>query len=139
MDSCPIYWRKKEVLELHISEGGLGIRRFDALNIAMLGNQAWRLHSNHTLLASRMFRGKYGEDSVTIGYRGSCLKNASWAARSMVKSLARLKGGIRRTIGSGETVDAMGEVWTAMGHIHRKPGLSHDIPIKWVADHINQY
>lgn len=88
--------KKKEILFKHKLDGGLGIRNVATLNVALLGNQAWRLHSCPTLLASRVFRGKYGKRPVELGMGSCSLNNASWAGRSFVGSIAQLKGDFRR-------------------------------------------
>ncbi|XP_021735643.1 uncharacterized protein LOC110702243 [Chenopodium quinoa] len=59
-DKRPIYWRKREVLERHKSEGGLGLRNVQKLKQAMVLKQAWKVHDNRNTLMSRLIVGRYG-------------------------------------------------------------------------------
>lgn len=78
---------KTHILE---EEGGLGIRSLGTVNVAMLGKQAWRLATNRKLLASKLFLSKYCMDPVELRLKGKSISNASWAARSMIRSIASL-------------------------------------------------
>lgn len=133
MTKRPTYWKKKEVLFMHKSSGGLGIRHIKPLNSSLLGKQAWRLYSNPNLLASKMFRAKYGADPVSNGYAGKQLYRPSWAAKSMCGSIVCLKGGIRRSIGDDRSTDVHTYIWAGNSLVRMKPAASAS-STKWVAD-----
>lgn len=61
MDKHPMYLKNCASLEKHKHEGGLGLRNLQSLNKAIILRQAWRMQSLPELLASRIFRAKYGD------------------------------------------------------------------------------
>lgn len=79
----PIYWRKKELLYSHKNDGGMGLKEVRSLNVALLARQSWRMHNNSNLLASKLFKGKYDSDPVSLGYSNSIPRTSSWAARRL--------------------------------------------------------
>lgn len=58
-----INWMSWERLAKHKNVGGMGFRHFRDFNIAMLGNQLWRLASNPNSLVSRLYKAKYYDSS----------------------------------------------------------------------------
>ena len=66
-DKRPIYLKKREVLERHKAEGGLGLRNALKLNQAMVIKQAWRIHNNMNTLISRLIIGRYGGSPIERG------------------------------------------------------------------------
>lgn len=67
-DRKPIYWRAKNVLELHQSEGGLGLRNLQSMNHAMCFKQAWRIHRNPQLLVSKLMLARYKKSPIDMLY-----------------------------------------------------------------------
>lgn len=114
--SKPIYWKKKEVLLAHKAEGGLGIRDVGALNKSLLARQCWRMYKKPNLLVSRVFRGKYGNDPLSMGYEGKMPRNCSWSARSLIKASMAVKQGIRLRIGNGQAARITEDVWVGGNH-----------------------
>ncbi|XP_021857984.2 uncharacterized protein [Spinacia oleracea] len=123
----PIYWRKKELLYHHKGEGGVGIKEIGTLNLALLARQSWRMYSNPRLLASKLFKGKYGGDPISLGYRDTTPRSCSWAARSLIKASNSLKDGVRTRIGNGETTRITQDTWVGNSKLKMKNTSSNDV------------
>ncbi|KAF7826358.1 ribonuclease H [Senna tora] len=59
-------------------QGGLGIRRFDPLNRALLGKQYWRILTNQNTLLHRVFRAKYGDPQNPRQFHLPCNASPLW-------------------------------------------------------------
>lgn len=108
VDKRPIYWRKQSLLENHKAEGGLGLRNIFSLNQALVFRQAWRLQAKPHLLASRVFKAKYGDGWFANAVGNSMPSTPSWAARGIMKSVASMKAGLRRIIGNVSSLTSLG-------------------------------
>lgn len=91
---------------------------------------------HNELLASKMFVLKNGSDPVRIGYSNGRMSNASWEARSMMKSIASLKGGIRKKIGDMKDTDITEDVWLKSRRLELKSNTPPTLI--WVSDLTNQ-
>ncbi|CAM8901772.1 unnamed protein product [Rhodiola kirilowii] len=87
-----IHWLKAEVLYKEKGEGGLGFRRFELMNMAMLAKQGWRLMTQPNLLVSRVFKAKYFNESelmnATVGMR------PSFAWRGIMEAVGIIRFGV---------------------------------------------
>ncbi|CAM8933405.1 unnamed protein product [Rhodiola kirilowii] len=85
-----IAWLSKRKLQIGKEEGGLGLRNFHLVNLALLIKQAWRIHTKPDLLLSRIYKARYFPNSdlfqAVIGRR------PSWAWRSIFQGIQILKG-----------------------------------------------
>ncbi|XP_074283832.1 uncharacterized protein LOC141608369 [Silene latifolia] len=105
----PIHWCSNKFLSLPKSEGGLGIRNIECVNMAMLGKLGWRIISDQDTFFIRVFRQKllggrfFG--GVTALRSGT---NLSWGARSVLQGLDF----IRKHIGWKPGLDSDLNVWT---------------------------
>ena len=66
-DKHPIFWRRREIIELPRAMGGLGIRNVRAFNIALLAKQVVRLHERKDLLISKVVSTKYKGTPFELG------------------------------------------------------------------------
>uniref|UniRef100_A0A803LJ40 Reverse transcriptase domain-containing protein n=1 Tax=Chenopodium quinoa TaxID=63459 RepID=A0A803LJ40_CHEQI len=107
----PIYWISREVLCAHKSVGGLGMKNIKHVNRALLMRQRWRLYTHPELLASKIFAKKYGDNPISLGYRGRVPPHGSWAEQSLVKATLKMKSGLGRIIGDGTSTDITQDVW----------------------------
>uniref|UniRef100_A0A803MBK5 Reverse transcriptase n=1 Tax=Chenopodium quinoa TaxID=63459 RepID=A0A803MBK5_CHEQI len=101
-NSNGVCWRKKEVLFLHKSEGGLGLKEVLAINKSLLMKQCWRFYTNPSLLARKIFKEKYGKDPISLGLMGKKIIRGSWAAKSLVRAASSFKDNVGRRIGNGK-------------------------------------
>ena len=51
----PIYWRKRSVLELHKTGGGIGLKNTGSQNMALLAKQAWRIYNSKNSIISQLY------------------------------------------------------------------------------------
>ncbi|KAL0439753.1 UNVERIFIED_CONTAM: hypothetical protein Slati_2458300 [Sesamum latifolium] len=58
-DSRKVHWISWDKLCVPKDEGGLGLKRLGAFNLAMLAKQLWRIISNSNALLSQMLKQKY--------------------------------------------------------------------------------
>ncbi|CAM8877661.1 unnamed protein product [Rhodiola kirilowii] len=54
-----IHWVRADILFKEKEKGGLGFRKIDLMNIAMLAKQGWRILSEPSLLVSTLLKSKY--------------------------------------------------------------------------------
>ncbi|KAL9664441.1 hypothetical protein QQ045_019841 [Rhodiola kirilowii] len=84
-----IAWLNRNKLQRAKEEGGLGLKNFQFLNLALIVKQAWRIFSCPELLISKIFKARYASSAdllnAQIGYR------PSWAWRSIYWGLCTLK------------------------------------------------
>ncbi|KAL8149774.1 hypothetical protein AgCh_006690 [Apium graveolens] len=81
------------------SEGGTGFRNIRDFNVALLGNQEWRLLKYPDKLVSRIFKARYYPGGTFLNAKiGS---NPSYIWRSVLESQSVLKQGV----GNGQTIN----------------------------------
>src|SRR4051812_38289160 len=81
-------------------------------NIAMLGEQGWRLITNPKSLCARMLRGKYYHDREFI--QATKKKNMSHTWRDILEGRLALELGMIKRIGNGTSTDVWKDKWIPM-------------------------
>jgi len=81
-DSRRIHWQRWELLTRPKPLGGMGFRDLNLFNLAMLGNQGWRLLENPNSLCARVLKGRYYQDSDFLS--ASRRKHASHTWRAVL-------------------------------------------------------
>ncbi|KAL9683613.1 hypothetical protein QQ045_015436 [Rhodiola kirilowii] len=88
-ESKYIAWLDRRKLQKMKDEGGLGLKKFQMLNLALIIKQAWRIIVNPDLLISKIYKAKYASsDEMMDAQIGS---RPSWAWRSIYWGLSTLK------------------------------------------------
>ncbi|KAL9688142.1 hypothetical protein QQ045_032557 [Rhodiola kirilowii] len=86
-----IHWLKADTLFMEKQLGGLGFRRLNLMNVAMLAKQGWRILTEPSLLVSKIFKSKYFPNSdlfnAVMGAR------PSYAWRGIFEALKLLRYG----------------------------------------------
>ncbi|XP_021737182.1 uncharacterized protein LOC110703699 [Chenopodium quinoa] len=100
--------RSKTLLHLPKGMGGLGIRRLDSFNSALLARQCWRIQHNPQLLVSRLLFAKY--PSLRYVHTKS-ISGSSWGCRGLLQGLSALSKGIAWKVGSGSRVHVLEDAW----------------------------
>ncbi|KAL9665795.1 hypothetical protein QQ045_000116 [Rhodiola kirilowii] len=93
-----IHWVKAEEVYKDKSIGGLGFRRLELMNLALLAKQIWRFISSPQLLVSKIYKAKYFPD--TDIFCACCGVRPSFAWRGICEALEILKLG---TVWESET------------------------------------
>ena len=141
MEKRPIYWRKKEVLEKHKHQGGLGFRNIEKVNKALLFNQAWRIYQNKGSLINQVFTAKYKKDPLQMAIDNEAPPSCSYAYRSLFKACQSFKEGLHKRLGNGKTIRLDKDNWHHKGK-PLKPKIREDHPsrvnYKMVSDLIDQ-
>ncbi|XP_048498238.1 uncharacterized protein LOC125496736 [Beta vulgaris subsp. vulgaris] len=140
MDKKPIYWKKRELIEKHKSQGGLSFRNISNVNKAMLFNQAWRIHKNKESLVHQIFVAKYKKDPIQMAMDGETPKNCSFAFRSLFGASKALKDGMFKKLGNGKSIRMESDRWHP-GKIMKPKPIENQDPLNqllWVSDLIDQ-
>lgn len=87
----------------------MGFKKFKEFNIALLGKQAWRIHTMHTLLVSKIFKARYFPRgsflNATIG------NNPSYVWISILSTQDMLKRGSLCAIEDGRNTKIFHDPW----------------------------
>ena len=111
MGKTPIYWRKKELLQKHKSQGGLSMRNLAHVNKALLFNQAWRINKNKESLINQIYVAKYKKYPIQMAMDDETPKNSSYAFRSLFRASYALKEGMYKKLGNGKTIRIDRDKW----------------------------
>ncbi|KAL2900689.1 hypothetical protein RDABS01_025771 [Bienertia sinuspersici] len=112
-DSTPIYWVKKELITERKEVGGLGLRRIDLLNKALLCKQGCRMKENPSLLVSKIYKAKYGDEWFEHAREGKLKGKGSWAAKGIFRSITSFKERFKKRIGNGLKTNITEDSWLA--------------------------
>ena len=112
-DKKPIYWRSRDVLEQHKSNGGLSFRNIQITNKALIFNQAWRIHNSKESLVYQVFKAKYKKDPIQLVMDNEKPKKPSYAFNSLYKACSSFKSGLYKKIGNGKSINLFQDRWSA--------------------------
>lgn len=91
------------------SLGSMGFRNLQALNLALLVKQAWRILTNPSFLAAHILKAKYFSFSdILNAYLGS---NPSYTWRSIFNSLEVIRSGTRWRVGKRRLIHIWEGKW----------------------------
>ncbi|CAM8999722.1 unnamed protein product [Rhodiola kirilowii] len=86
-----IHWVRADELLKDKEEGGLGFRKMELMNLALLAKQGWRLLTEPDLLVSRLFKAKYYPNSEV--YNATIGRRPSYAWRGIMEAMEIIKYG----------------------------------------------
>lgn len=109
-----ITWMSWERLSCHKITGGMGFRDFKDSNMAMLGKQAWHFITSPNSLVSKLFKARYFP-KVSF-FDAEVGNNLSFVWRSILEAKDFIKSEMRWKVGSGQTIDIVGQPWLMDGH-----------------------
>lgn len=104
-----IHWMQWDRMCAKKSEGGIGFRKLQDFNVALLGKQGWRLIVKTDSLVVRVYKARYyPEGSFLTAKVGS---NPSYIWRSIMEAQVLLKQGAVRRVGRGTSVNIIQDPW----------------------------
>lgn len=104
-----MHWKSWEALCTPKFFGGMGFRRLEVFNLALLAKQAWRVHNNPTSLLSRVLKVKYFPHCSFL--EAALGKNTSYSWQSIWSSKSLLKEGLSWRVGNGRCIDVWEDSW----------------------------
>lgn len=95
-DKRGIHWINWDKLCVDKDFGGMGFRKIQEFNLALLGKQAWRIHINLDLLVSKIFKSRYFPKMSFL--EADVGANPSYIWRSLFTTQELIRMGAFRTI-----------------------------------------
>ncbi|KAA3455435.1 reverse transcriptase [Gossypium australe] len=131
-----IHWCTWNNLCFSKEHGGMGFRRFDQFNIALLAKQGWRIINYPSSLLSQVFKAKYFPKSdfskAELGNSPSFTWRSVWAAKGL------LENGLCWRVGKGDQISIWEDRWITGGEIINSRNDGENTEIKLVADLIEE-
>lgn len=104
-----IHWASWDKICKPKNMGGMGFRKLNDFNLALLGKQAWRLLNNEESLVTKVFKARYFPKcsllDAGLGGNPSYIWRSIWATQDLIKS------GTRWRIGSGRNTRVLEDAW----------------------------
>ncbi|KAL0355534.1 UNVERIFIED_CONTAM: hypothetical protein Sradi_4000300 [Sesamum radiatum] len=95
-------------------EGGLGFRRLNEYNLALLSKQVWRVVMNPDSILHQVLKQRYFLGSNFFAATISSAPSYTW--RSLVRSRDLLASGVRWRIGDAQSATIEGHPWPPRPH-----------------------
>ncbi|XP_028097038.1 uncharacterized protein LOC114296911 [Camellia sinensis] len=108
-DERKVHWLSWPKLSACKKRGGLGFRDLEAMNLALLAKQGWRLVSGPPSLFQRVFKAKYFHN--TSFWVAKDFASASWALKSILACHKVLERGWRWQVGNGRNIRIWDDPW----------------------------
>ncbi|KAF7824025.1 ribonuclease H [Senna tora] len=117
---------------------GLGIRRFDPLNRALLGKQYWRILTNKSELIHKVFSAKYGESQGSRKFTSPSSTSALW--KKIYASSHIVRDHIAWQVGNGTSIRLTDDLWILMDKQNHEFSLLSDLIYqnRWNTQHLHQ-
>lgn len=96
-----------------ITRGGLGIRKMQPLNQALLAKAAWRIHNGDQGLWANMFREKYLRGDSIINHNHNSTSSTVW--KGVCHGSKVLREGCMWNVGDGSKIDFWVDDWLGLG------------------------
>ncbi|CAM8918014.1 unnamed protein product [Rhodiola kirilowii] len=95
-----IHWVRRDVLQREKGEGGMGFRKMELMNLALLAKQGWRIMTATDLLISKVFKAKYFPDSDMLEASGGSRPSYAW--RGIMAAMDIIRHGAEWDIEEGK-------------------------------------
>lgn len=104
-----IHWMQWDCICTKKSSDGLGFRKLQDFNVALLGKQGWRLVVKTGSLVERVFKARYYPEGTFLSAKvGS---NPSYIWRAIMEAQVILKQGAVRQVGTCTTISITKDPW----------------------------
>lgn len=108
-NSKGIHWMSWERLSTPKSFGSMGFKNLKALNMAMIGKQAWKLVTSPNSLITKLLKAKYYPRSDYFG--ASVSHNPSYVWRGLWRVKDMVRRSFQWSIGTGESISVWHQLW----------------------------
>ncbi|CAL1377035.1 unnamed protein product [Linum trigynum] len=95
-------------------EGGMGFRRFEQFNQALLAKIGWRILTDPDSLLAQVYKGKYFPNTSFLS--ATARSRPSWGWQSVLYGRQLLEKGLRWQIGNGQTASLLHSNWIPQVH-----------------------
>ncbi|KAF7832322.1 uncharacterized protein G2W53_014655 [Senna tora] len=92
---------------LHL--GGLGVKKFEDFNQALVAKQIWRICTDDSTLLSRVMKAKYGETNSVLGFK--CPNSASKQWKDIFSAKDLIVNNLQWQVGTGDRIDLNNPAW----------------------------
>ncbi|CAL1411430.1 unnamed protein product [Linum trigynum] len=95
-------------------EGGMGFRRFEQFNQALLAKIGWQILSEPDSLLAKVYKGKYFPNGTFLS--ATARSRPSWGWQGVLYGRQLLERGLRWQIGNGRTASLLHSNWIPQVH-----------------------
>ncbi|KAL7235947.1 hypothetical protein ACSBR1_019263 [Camellia fascicularis] len=117
-------------------EGGLGLKRAEDQNIALLAKLGWKMLSDPSSIWTAVLKGKYLQNEALSDWPITRSVFHTW--RSIIKTRELLKKGVRWTVGDGKSISIWHDYWCGQGTIAEQCTGDPSLPNMKVVDIIQE-
>ncbi|CAL1397819.1 unnamed protein product [Linum trigynum] len=108
-DNLKIRWVSWRNMCRSKHEGGLGFRRFEQFNQALLAKIGWQIMTDPQSLLAQVYKGKYFPTGTFL--TATARSRPSWGWQSILFGRQLLAKGLRWQIGNGQTASVLNSNW----------------------------
>ncbi|CAL1410227.1 unnamed protein product [Linum trigynum] len=113
-DHSKVHWISWRNMCRSKHEGGMGFRRFEQFNQALLAKVGWRILNEPQSLLAQVYKGKYFPNGSFLQATGR--SRPSWGWQSILYGRQLLEAGVRWQIGNGESASLLQSSWIPQLH-----------------------
>ena len=99
------------------ASGGMGFKKLQQFNLALLAKQGWRLQTDQNSLMYKVLKAKYFPRCDFVEAKIGC--NPSYTWRSIIATQNIVKEGMRWRVGNGERIQVWEDKWLPLSSTYK--------------------